>query len=88
MSSIEALLGAASVLMYNPIAYTRIHNEGGDMVSTPTVTSKMRKWFWAQYYKLEARAEEAKMSYDGRGRGGTEGGRGRGGTEGISYISW
>lgn len=28
MSSIEALLGTASVLVYNPIAYTRIHNEG------------------------------------------------------------
>ncbi|WP_299351272.1 hypothetical protein [uncultured Porphyromonas sp.] len=27
-SSIEALLGTASILMYNPLAYTRIHNEG------------------------------------------------------------
>ncbi len=29
--------------------------------------------------RLEARAEGAKLSYEGRGRGGTEG---------ISYISW
>ena len=42
MSSIEALLGTTSVLVYNPVAYTRIHNEGGDM-PTPTVTPKMRK---------------------------------------------
>ena len=28
MSSIEALLGTASVLVFNPVAYTRIHNEG------------------------------------------------------------
>ena len=51
MSSIEALLGTASVLVFNPVAYARIHNEGGDIVSTPTVTLKMKKWFWAQYYK-------------------------------------
>jgi len=29
MSSIEAVPSKASVLVYNPIAYTRIHNEGG-----------------------------------------------------------
>lgn len=33
MSSIEALLGTTSVLVYNTIVYARIHNEGGDMVS-------------------------------------------------------
>ena len=31
MSSIEAVPSKASVLVYNPVAYTRIHNEGGDM---------------------------------------------------------
>nr|WP_314750632.1 hypothetical protein [uncultured Porphyromonas sp.] len=50
MSSIEAVPSKASVLVFNPVAYARIHNEGGDMVSTPTVTPKMKKWFWAQYY--------------------------------------
>ena len=51
MSSIEeALLGTTSVLVYNPLAYTRIHNEGVDMLP-PTVPPKMKKWFWAQYYK-------------------------------------
>ena len=35
MSSIEAVPSKASVLVYNPIAYTRIHNEGEDMCSPP-----------------------------------------------------
>gem|GEM_PF-5651962 len=35
MSSIEAEPSKASVLVYNPIAYTRIHNEGEDMCSPP-----------------------------------------------------
>lgn len=43
MSSIEAVPSKASLLVYNPIAYTYIHNEGGDMISTPTVTPKMKK---------------------------------------------
>ena len=33
MSSIEAVPSKATVLVFNPVAYTRIHNEGGDMVS-------------------------------------------------------
>ena len=62
MSSIEALLGTTSVLVYNPVAYTRIHNEGGDMLP-PTVTLKMRTWFWAQYYKTggKSRGSEAEL---------------------------
>ena len=51
MSSIEAVPSKASVLVFNPVAYARIHNEGGDMVSTPTVTPKMKKCFLVQYYK-------------------------------------
>ena len=35
MSSIEAVPSKASVLVYNPLAYTRIHNEGEDMCSPP-----------------------------------------------------
>ena len=35
MSSIEAVPSKASVLVYNPIAYTRIHNEGEDTCSPP-----------------------------------------------------
>nr|DAM76422.1 MAG TPA: tail morphogenesis protein [Caudoviricetes sp.] len=50
MSSIEAVPSRASVLVYNPVPYARIHNEGGMLISNPTVTPKMRKWFWAQYY--------------------------------------
>ena len=50
MNSIEAAPSKASVLVYNPLAYTRIHNEGR-ICSPPTVTPKMRKCFLAQYYK-------------------------------------
>ena len=50
MSSIEAVPSKASLLVYNPIAYTHIHNEGR-ICSPPTVTPKMRKCFLAQYYK-------------------------------------
>ena len=32
MSSIEAVPSKASVLVYNPVVYARIHNEGGDTV--------------------------------------------------------
>ena len=62
MSSIEALLGTTSVLVFNPVAYTRIHNEGGDMLP-PMVTLKMRTWFWAQYYKTggKSRGSEAEL---------------------------
>lgn len=35
MSSIKAVPSKASLLVYNPIAYTYIHNEGGDMISPP-----------------------------------------------------
>ena len=50
MSSIEAVPSKASVLVFNPVAYARIHNEGR-IYSPPTVTPKMRKCFLAQYYK-------------------------------------
>lgn len=79
MSSIEAVPSKASLLVYNPIAYAHIHNEGGDMISTPTVTPKMKSGFGHNTTKLKTRAEGTKLSYEDRGRGGTEG---------ISYISW
>ncbi len=62
MSSIEAVPSKASVLVFNPVAYTRIHNEGGDMLP-PMVTLKMRTWFWAQYYKTggKSRGSEAEL---------------------------
>lgn len=66
------MLGTPSILMYNSIAYTR-YTTRGEICSSPMVTLKMKKWFWAQYYKLEVRAEGAKLSYEDRGRGGAEG---------------
>lgn len=44
------------------------------MFSTPTATLKMRKCFFGlSTTRLEARAEGTKLSYEDRGRGGTEG---------------
>ena len=61
MSSIEATPRKASVLVYNPVAYARIHNEGGDLDVSPTLTPKMRRFAWAKYYELGGKAgsEEA-----------------------------
>ena len=35
----------------NVLAYAEIHNEGGDIV----VTKKMKKFFWAMFYKTSGR---------------------------------
>ncbi len=50
MNSIEAVPGKGSVLVYNPVPYASIHNDGGLVNSSSTVTSKMRRFFWAKYF--------------------------------------
>ena len=50
MNSIEAIPAKGSVLVYNPVLYSGIHNEGGGMLSFPNVTPKMRRFFWAKYF--------------------------------------
>lgn len=61
MSSIEATPRKAAVLVYNPVAYARIHNEGGEFDTYPTLTPKMRRYAWARYYELGGKkgSEEA-----------------------------
>lgn len=61
MSSIEAIPRKAEVLVYNPVAYARLHNEGGEFDVYPTLTPKMRRYAWARYYELGGKqgSEEA-----------------------------
>lgn len=55
MSSTEAHPRRGEVSIENPVPYAAIHNEGGTLVSNPTITPKMRKYAWAMVYKLSGR---------------------------------
>ena len=55
MSSTQAHIGRGEVSIENPVPYAVIHNEGGTIVSNPTITPKMRKYAWAMAYKLSGR---------------------------------
>ena len=55
MSSTQAHIGQGEVSIENPVPYAVIHNEGGTIVSNPTITPKMRKYAWAMAYKLSGR---------------------------------
>lgn len=41
--------GPGYVLIKNDVPYAKIHNDGG--TTHPNVTKKMKKFFWAMYYK-------------------------------------
>ena len=55
MSSTQAHIGRGEVSIENPVPYAVIHNEGGTIVSNPTITPKMRRYAWAMVYKLSGR---------------------------------
>lgn len=48
-NSIQYVPSDYRVRVYNEVAYASIHNWGGTV--HPTVTDKMRKWAWRQFYK-------------------------------------
>lgn len=50
--SIEARPRPRAVRIINPVEYARIHNEGGQFTTHPTVTPRMRKMAWAKVYAL------------------------------------
>ena len=52
MRSIQSEPGRGEVTITNPVEYAAIHNEGGTVESSPTVTEKMRKMAWAKTYSL------------------------------------
>ena len=52
MRSIQAEQGRGEVTITNPVEYAAIHNEGGTVETSPTVTPKMRKMAWRKCYAL------------------------------------
>ncbi len=52
MRSIQSEPGYGEVTITNPVEYAAIHNEGGTIVTNPTVTPKMRRWAWRKCYSL------------------------------------
>ncbi len=55
--SIRATERGSAVVFTSSEPYATINNEGGEIV----VTAKMRKYFWAQYYKHGKHSEKARM---------------------------
>ena len=49
-SSIGYTPSRGSVTIFSNIVYAGIHNEGGTVVTHPSVTDKMRRYAWARYY--------------------------------------
>lgn len=52
MRSIEFYTGVGEVTVQNPVPYARIHNDGGEIHSQPTITPKMRNMAWAKVYSI------------------------------------
>jgi len=55
--SIRATVRGSAVVFSSSEPYAAIHNEGGKI----TVTSKMRRYFWAMYYKYGKKGDKAEM---------------------------
>lgn len=52
MRSIQSYPGRGEVTITNPVDYAAIHNEGGTIVTNPTVTPRMRRWAWRKCYSI------------------------------------
>lgn len=50
-NSLHYIPGEARVTVRSDRPYSRIHNEGGTIQQTVTITPKMRRFAWAQHYK-------------------------------------
>lgn len=48
-SSIDFRPVTAGFVVFTPVTYARIHNEGGE--TEPNVTPKMRRWAWFKYFE-------------------------------------
>lgn len=48
--SITSKTANGKIAFSSSVRYARIHNEGGQVTSTSTVTPKMRRWAWARWY--------------------------------------
>ena len=47
--SITSRVAGGKIAFTSSVKYASIHNEGGPVTSTSTVTPKMRRWAWAKY---------------------------------------
>ncbi|PKP15202.1 MAG: hypothetical protein CVU07_10975 [Bacteroidetes bacterium HGW-Bacteroidetes-23] len=54
--SIRSVRGPGQVSWLSSLPYASIHNEGGEVV----VTAKMKKFFWAMFYKSSGAVSETK----------------------------
>lgn len=52
MRSVQYEPGRGEVTITNPVEYAAIHNEGGTVETSPTITEKMRKMAWWKTYSL------------------------------------
>lgn len=64
MNNVRYIPGDARVKIVDNVDYASIHNEGGTINSNPTVTPKMRKFAWAQYYAAGGGKKGAAMPND------------------------
>jgi len=55
--SIRAKVSGSAVVFSSSEPYASIHNEGGEI----TVTRKMQRFFWSQYYEQGKRGAKAEM---------------------------
>ena len=54
MRSIEFQAQPGQVVISDPVPYAEIHNDGGDISTHPSVTTKLRKYAWHMVYSLAA----------------------------------
>lgn len=68
MSSTEARPAKGQVSIENAVPYAKIHNEGGIISSSPTITPKMRRFAWAMYYKTAGIRKGGAKTKRGKGK--------------------
>lgn len=58
--SIRSIRGAGQVSWVSSLPYASIHNEGGEIA----VTAKMKRFFWAMFYKSSEAVSKTKLGAD------------------------
>lgn len=64
MNSIASHPGRGQVSIENPVPYASLHNEGGTIATSPTITPQMRRFAWAMYYKTAGRNKKKRKRGD------------------------
>lgn len=68
--SIRARVSGRAVILSSSLPYARIHNEGGEIF----VTRRMKRYFWAMYYKYAAKVRTLKNGQKSTSRSSTSSG--------------